>query len=127
MTPCEVMHVMASNSSAVAALLDAVKAKDLSAAPLAENITYQSPLTGEPIRGRANVIRFLGAYLTVLKEARIEREITQDDYTAVMWHAETSFGSLSLVYVCRVEHDQITELQAYYDPRGFLEGMGNHS
>ena len=127
MTPCEVKHVMASNSAAVAALLDAVKAKDLSAAPLAENISYQSPLTGDPIRGRANVIRFLGAYLKVLLEARIDREISQDDYTAVMWHAETSFGPLSLVYICRVENDLITELQAYYDPRGFLEGMGNHS
>jgi len=117
---------MASHSAAVTALLDAVKAKDLSAAPLAENVWYQSPLSGEPIRGRAYVTRFLGAYLPVIKAVSIERVIAEDDYTAAVWRAETTFGPLSLVYVCKVEFGQITEIQAFYDPRGFLERMGNH-
>jgi hypothetical protein len=119
--------MMVSTSSAAAALFDALKAKDLSAAPLAENVIYQSPLSGEPIRGRANVARFLAAYLPVLKEVRIERQITDDSHTALVWHAESTFGPLTLVYICRVEQGEITEVQAYYDPRGFLEQMGNHS
>jgi hypothetical protein len=118
---------MASNSAAVAALLDAVKAKDLSAAPLAENVCYQSPLSGEPIRGRGYVTRFLAAYLPVLKEVSIDRVIAEGDSCVLVWHADTTFGPLSLVYVCRVELGQVTEIQAFYDPRGFLERMGNHS
>ena len=83
---------MSSNGAAVTALVEAVKAKNLSAAPLAEDVWYQSPLTGEPIRGRAHVMRFLAAYLPVLKDIQIERQIDDGSYTAVVWRAETSFG-----------------------------------
>jgi hypothetical protein len=41
-----------------------------------------------------------------------------------VWQAETSFGPISLVYIFRIEAGKIVEIQAFYDPRGFLERMG---
>jgi ketosteroid isomerase-like protein len=112
------------NAATATAFLEAMKNKDLSQAPLADNVSYQGPLSGEPIRGRAHVARFLGVYLPVIKHVRLIRQITEGDYVAAVWQAETNFGVVSLVYVFRVEAGKIVEIEAFYDPRGFLERMG---
>jgi len=51
---------MTSNIAAASAFLKAIKDKDLSQAPLAESVSYNGPLSGEAIRGRNHVTRFLG-------------------------------------------------------------------
>jgi limonene-1,2-epoxide hydrolase len=112
------------NVAAATAFLNAMKDKDLSRAPLADNISYEGPLSGEPIRGRDRVSRFLGVYLPVINDVRLVRHIADGDYVATVWQAETSFGPVSLVYVFRIEAGMIAEIQAFYDPRGFLERMG---
>ncbi|HYL36055.1 MAG TPA: nuclear transport factor 2 family protein [Bryobacteraceae bacterium] len=104
--------------------LNAMKIKDLSQAPLAESISYNGPLCGEPIRGRDLVTRFLSVFLPVLKDVRVIRHIADGDYVATIWQADTSFGEVSLVYVLRLEAGKIAEIQAFYDPRGFLERLG---
>ena len=115
---------MTPNVGAATAFLNAMKNKDLSQAPLAENVSYEGPLSGEPIRGRDHVSRFLGVYLPVINDVRLVRQIAEGDYVATVWQAETSFGPISLVYVFRMEAGKIVEIQAFYDPRGFLERMG---
>ncbi|MGP0071110.1 MAG: nuclear transport factor 2 family protein [Bryobacteraceae bacterium] len=115
---------MSPNVAATTAFMSAMKDKDLSQAPLAEDVFYHGPLSGEPIRGRDHVSRFLKVYLPVVHDVRIIRQIADGDYVATMWQAETSFGSLSLVYVFCVQAGNIVEIQAFYDPRGFLERMG---
>jgi limonene-1,2-epoxide hydrolase len=115
---------MTPNIAVAAAFLKAMKDKDLSQVPLAEKVSYAGPLTGETIRGRDHVTRFLRVFLPVLNDVRIVRHIADGDYVATVWQADTSFGQISLVYVFRVEIGNITEIQAFYDPRGFLEKMG---
>ena len=115
---------MTSNISAATAFLKAMEDKDLSQAPLAESVSYNGPLSGEAIRGRDHVMRFLGAYLPVINDLHLVRHIADGDYVATVWQADTSFGPISLVYVFRVETGKIVEIQAFYDPRGFLERMG---
>jgi len=115
---------MSSSVSAATAFLDAIKHKDLSQAPLAETVSYEGPLSGEVIRGRDHVTRFLGIYLPVIRDVRVMRHIADGDYVATVWQADTSFGKISLVYVFRVEMGNIVEIQAFYDPRGFLERLG---
>jgi len=112
------------NVATATAFLSAMKNKDLSQAPLAENVCYQGPLSGEAIRGRDHVSRFLGVYLPVINDVLLLRQIAEGDYVATVWQAETSFGPISLVYVFRVDAGKIAEIQAFYDPRGFLERMG---
>jgi len=115
---------MTPNVAAATAFLNGMKSKDLSQAPLAENVSYEGPLSGEPIRGRDHVSRFLGVYLPVINDVRLVRQIAEDDYVATVWQADTSFGVVSLVYVFRIDAGKIFEIQAFYDPRGFLERMG---
>jgi hypothetical protein len=112
------------NVVAATAFVNAMKAKDLSQAPLAEDVFYESPLSGEPVQGRDRVIRFLGVYLPVINDLRIKRNIAEGDYVVSILEVETSFGLLSLVYVLCLEAGQIAEIQAFYDPRAFLERMG---
>jgi limonene-1,2-epoxide hydrolase len=112
------------NVAATTAFMNAMQAKDLSQAPLADNVFYHGPLSGEPIQGREHVSRFLRVYLPVINDIRLIRQIAEGDYVATMWQADTSFGLLSLVYVFCVQAGQIVEIQAFYDPRGFLERMG---
>jgi len=115
---------MTPNIAAATAFLKAMKDKDLSRAPLAESVSYDGPLSGEAIRGRDHVTRFLRVYLPVINDLRTVRHIADGDYVATVWQADTSFGQISLVYVFRVEMGNIVEIQAFYDPRGFLERMG---
>lgn len=115
---------MTPNVVAAAAFLNAMKDKDLSKAPLAEDVSYQGPLSGEAIRGRNHVSRFLGVYLPVINDVRLVRQIADGDHVATVWQADTSFGLVSLVYVFRIAAGKIEEIQAFYDPRGFLERMG---
>jgi predicted SnoaL-like aldol condensation-catalyzing enzyme len=115
---------MTPNVAAATAFLKAMKNKDLSEAPLAANVSYEGPLSGEAIQGRDHVSRFLSVYLPVIEDVRLVRQISEGDYVATVWQAETSFGRISLVYIVRVEAGKIVEIQAFYDPRGFLERMG---
>jgi len=117
---------MTANVAAAAAFLDALKKKDLSQAPLANSLTYKSPLSGEPVQGRDQVIRYLDTYLPVINDVRVSRHIADGDHVATVWQADTSFGPLSVAYVFRVEDGKITEIQGFYDPRGFLERMGTY-
>jgi ketosteroid isomerase-like protein len=112
------------NVTAAATFLNAMKHKDLSQAPLAEDVSYDGPLSGEVIRGRDHVSRFLAVYLPVINDVSVIRQIAEGDYVATVWRADTSFGPVSLVYIFRMEAGKIVEIQAFYDPRGFLERMG---
>lgn len=115
---------MTGNASIAAAFMEAMKNKDLSQAPLASNVYYTGPLSGEPVRGREHVARFLQVYLPVIREIRLLHQIADGDHVATVWEADTRFGLVSLVYVFRMEGGEIVEIQAFYDPRGFLERMG---
>jgi hypothetical protein len=116
---------MSPNVAAATALLEAMKDKNLSHAPLAEKVSYTSPLTGETIRGREHVTRFLAVYLPIINDLHVIRHIADDDdYVATVLKAETSFGPLSIVYVLHVEAGNIIDIEGFYDPRGFLERMG---
>jgi limonene-1,2-epoxide hydrolase len=116
--------IVAGNASIAAAFMTAMKNKDLSQAPLAANACYTGPLAGEPVHGREHIARFLHVYLPVIHEIRLLRQIADGDHVAAVWEADPSFGVVSVVYVFRIEADEIAEIQAFYDPRGFLERMG---
>jgi hypothetical protein len=112
------------NVATTTAFLNATKDKDLSQAPLAESVSYQGPLSGEPIRGRDHVSRFLGVYLPVINNIGLVRQIAGGDYVATVWQAETSFGPISLVYVFSRRGWKDRRDPGILRSRGFLERMG---
>lgn len=116
---------MSPNVALASAFLEAIKNRDLSQTPLAENLTYTSPLSGGMVRGRKQVIAIIGIYLPIIIDVEIVRHIADRDYVATVWKANTTFGPIMLVYVFRMENYEIAEIEAFYDPRSFLERMGN--
>jgi len=116
---------MQTKIAAVEAYLEGLLKKDLSQAPLADRVLYQNPLTGDPIEGKHNVIRFL--YSTMLpaqQNIRVIRHIVEGNYIATLWEAEMTFGVLTILQLFRVEDGLITELRAFYDPREYVESVG---
>jgi hypothetical protein len=74
------------------AFFAAMDRKSLEEAPIAEDSSYESPLTPEPIAGREHLIRFIGAYLPAMKEVRVIRHIAGGDHVATIWQAGRCSG-----------------------------------
>jgi hypothetical protein len=110
---------MTPNIAPATAFLKAMKDKDLSQAPLAQSLSYHGPLSGEDIRGRDHVTRFLKAFLPALNDVRTVRHIADGDYVATVWQADTSFGQISFVYVFRIEMGQYRGDPGLLRPAGF--------
>jgi limonene-1,2-epoxide hydrolase len=115
---------MQSAMPAVEGFVQALRQRDLAGAALHEDVLYEGPLMGEPLRGRKNLVRFLGAYLQGLREVEVIRHIADGEFVASHLRIETMFASFPMVYIFHVESDQIVEVRAFYDPRAFLEGLG---
>jgi len=118
---------MPSSLEVVEAYMDCWRKRDLSDAPFADRLRYENPLSGEPLEGKHNVIRFLQAYLPVLQGIAAVRYLSEGEYVATLWEAKTTFGDLKLMILFRVEEGFITEMQSFFDPRQMLERMGTHS
>jgi limonene-1,2-epoxide hydrolase len=115
-----------SNIAVVEAYLEGLQKQDLSEVPIADGILYQNPLTGEPIEGKHNVIRFLQAFLPAIQRANVVQHVAQDEHVASLVEWETTFGVLTVFHYIRIEEGIITELRSFFDPREMLERMGTH-
>lgn len=102
-----------------------VQSGDLSEAPLAADLRYEGPLIPE-LRGSDNVRRLLGGYLATVRKLEVVRHIADHDHVVTELAVQTAFADFPMLYVARIEDDLIVELRAFYDPRPFLEGMGEH-
>jgi hypothetical protein len=113
-----------SSADAVTRFFQCYKNRTLDAAPLADDVTYQGPLSPDPIHGRQNVTTFLNHTCLLLVNLRIRRQIHEGDDVAVLWQADTKFGDVQVVYWFRLKEDLISEILSFNDPRAFLEEMG---
>ncbi|MBK5294919.1 MAG: nuclear transport factor 2 family protein [Acidobacteriia bacterium] len=116
---------MPSNIEVVEAYLNGLRKRDMSDAPLLNNVVFENPLGGT-LQGKHNVIRFINAYLPMMNEVRVLRHIAEGDHVATLWEAITPFGTLTLFQMFTIENESIKELRSFYDPREFLESMGTH-
>ncbi|MBK5293090.1 MAG: nuclear transport factor 2 family protein [Acidobacteriia bacterium] len=114
------------NVAVVEAFLECLRKRDLSGAPFADRILFEDPLTGDPLEGKHNVMRFIQAYLPALAEVRIMTEVSTDNHVACEWEAVTPFGRLTLFQLFEIEHGLIVKLKSYYDPRAILASLGTH-
>ena len=115
------------NVPVATALLNALRAKNLGAAPLAQQVRYVSPLAGEePVVGRESVIKFLGAYLPFITEVTVLHILSEGDEVCMHWRLDGTFAPLSIVYWLRMKDGQIVDILASYDPRPFLDAIGAH-
>jgi limonene-1,2-epoxide hydrolase len=107
------------NIEAVEAYLNALKQRDLSLAPFAENIAFENPVAGK-IEGAENVKALLSGFLTAINDIRIIQHVCEGEFVCTHWEADAVFGIIPIIEKFRVQNGKITEAVSYFDPRPIL-------
>lgn len=104
------------NIEAVEGYLDAIRSKDLSRAPIAPDIFFTDPLVGE-LTGEAAWRGFLAQLLPAINGVRVLRHLSEGEFVATMWEADTIWGVIPVFELFRVAGGRVTEARAFLDPR----------
>lgn len=104
------------NIKVIEAYLEAVRRRDLSAAPLAENLVFENPMTGRG-EGLEKFQAFLNGFLPAIRGVKIIGHICENDRVATRWDADTEFGIVSIGDFFQIEDGLIVNVRAYFDPR----------
>lgn len=109
------------NIKSVEAYLNALKQKDLSLAPLAEDVEFEDPVAGKNT-GAENFRAFLSGFLPAINDVRIIQHICENDYVVTHWEVDAVFGIIPILEKFRIrsEDGKITEAIGYFDPRPIL-------
>lgn len=108
-----------SNIETVEKYIYSLKNKDLSQAPLAENVRFEDSVSGE-FSGAENVRAILSNFLPIINDVRIHRHIADGDMVATYWEADTAAGLIKIMEMFRIENGVIKEAIGYFDPRPLL-------
>ncbi len=107
------------NIKAVEAYLNALKQRDLSLAPFADDIIFEDSVAGK-VEGADNVKAFLSGFLPAINDVKIIQHIAEGEYVCTHWEVDTVFGNISIMEKFRVQDGKITEAVGYFDPRPIL-------
>jgi hypothetical protein len=107
------------NIKAVEAYLHALKEKDLSRAPLADDLKFSDPIAG--VNRSAEKFRaFLEGFLPAINDLRVISHVCEDDFVVTHWEVDTVFGIIPILEKFRVSNGKITEAFGFFDPRPIL-------
>lgn len=113
------MPVREENIKAVEMFLNALKNKNLSLAPLGEEIIFEDPVAGKGT-GAENFKAYLSGFLPAINDMKIINHICEDDFVVTHWEVDTVFGIIPILEKFRIENGKITEAIGYFDPRPIL-------
>ena len=108
-----------SNSEIIEEYLDALRKKDLDAAPFDVHIRFDNPVTGKG-SGADNLRAFLSGFLPAIDEIRIHRHVCEGEYVVTHWEVDGVFGIIPILELFRVRDGLIVESTAFFDPRPIL-------
>ncbi len=109
----------AENIEAVEAYLSALKKKDLSLAPFADDLEFEDPIAGKH-HGAENFRAFLTGFLPAIHDIRVLSHVCEDDFVVTHWEVDGVFGIVTILEKFRVRDGKITEALGYFDPRPIL-------
>ena len=104
------------NVRIVEAFLNALKNKDLSGAPIAEDLIFADPMMGEG-QGADALKAFLSGFFPALSDVQIIRHVAEGEYVATYWEVDGLFNKISIFELFRVQNGKIVEFRSFYDPR----------
>ena len=107
------------NVEAAESYLDGLRQKDLSRAPFAPDVIFESPLSPDKLYGVEALTGFLSGVFPIIKDVRIKQRIADGEHVCVLWELETS-SPAATIPICeyfRVVDGLIKEMRPYYDPR----------
>ena len=109
------------NIKAVEAYLNALKQKDLSLAPFADDLKFADPIAGNN-HGADNFRAFLTGFLPAINDVRVISHVCEDEFVVTHWEVDTGFGIIPILEKFRVEDGKIAEAFGFFDPRPILGG-----
>lgn len=104
------------NIKIVESYLDALRSKDLSRAPVDQEITFADPLTPTG-SGRQAWTEFVSSVLPGINDVRVKQHIADGDHVVTLWEADTTWGVIPILEYFRVNGGLIQEARAFFDPR----------
>jgi len=107
------------NIKVVEAFLGALRAKDLSHAPIADDIEFEEPMMGRG-KGADALKGFIEGFLPAIDDVRIIRHIADGDHVVTEWEVDGVFGAIRILEKFVVRDGEIAEFHAFYDPRPIL-------
>ena len=107
------------NIKAVEAYLNALKQKDLSLAPFADDLEFSDPVAGNNT-GAENFRAFLAGFLPAIRDVRAVSHVCEDDFVVTHFEVDGVFGIISILEKFRVREGKITEAHGFFDPRPIL-------
>lgn len=107
------------NIKTVEAFLNCLKAKDLSDAPLTDDVYFTEPLMGEG-RGADALKAFVSGFFPALSDVRVIEHICEGDQVATLWEVDGVFGQIPVFEKFRIRDGKIAEFRAFYDPRPII-------
>src|SRR5690242_8891223 len=106
----------------IEAYIAALNAKDLSAAPLSSDVTFESPLS-PTIQGLPAVQQVFAGFFPVMRRVIATRHIIDGEWCATVLDMETAFGTVPMIDYFHVLDGQIVSIRVYFDPRPILDGI----
>lgn len=107
------------NIKAAEAYINALKQKDLSLAPFADDIVFEDPIAGKQT-GAENFRTFLTNFLPAINDIKIIQHISEDDWVVTHWEVDGVFGIVPILEKFRMQDGKITEAFGLFDPRPIL-------
>lgn len=107
------------NVKIVEEFLGALREKDLSHAPLADDIEFKEPMMGKG-KGSDSLLAFVEGFFAALDDVRIIQHVTSGDIVITEWEADGVFGTIPILEKFRIREGKIVEFHAFYDPRPIL-------
>lgn len=107
------------NIKVVESYLNALKQKDLSLAPFADDIEFEDPIAGKH-NGAENFRAFLSGFLPAIKDIKVYSHVCEDEFVVTHWEVDGVFGIVTILEKFRVRDGKITEAIGFFDPRPIL-------
>ncbi len=110
------------NVKIVESYLNALKTKDLSTAPVSQEINFEDPLT-PPRSGIRAWTEFVSSMLPGINDVRVKQHIADGDRVATLWEVDTVWGVIPIFEYFRISDGLITEAKAFFNPRPITDAM----
>jgi len=107
------------NVKAVEAYLNALKQKDLSLAPFADDLKFFDPVAGTN-SGAENFRAFLTGFLPAIHDVRSLSHVCEDEFVVTHFEVDGVFGIIPILEKFRVRDGKIIEAFGFFDPRPVL-------
>lgn len=107
------------NVKVVEEFLSAMREKDLSRAPLADDLVFENPIVGKGT-GAEGYRAFMSGFLPAINDIESISHVCEGEMVATRWRSDSIFGVIQVAEFFRIRDGKIVEAISYLDPRPII-------